>query len=117
MQSIAQNRKNGNTSDWNIHQTDLLIYHYGSGWSYGDIAKALGVTRSAVAGKVGRLVKVGELKGRGVVKLTKAQEQKIVEMRMNGFTYQDISKKMKKKNGTICSAIKRLKCRGRDMMK
>ncbi len=44
-----------NASEWTVAKADRLIQLHAKGWIYSDIAEALGVSRSAVAGKCKRL--------------------------------------------------------------
>lgn len=98
-----------NPALWKKEDSQKLEEMYQKGASAGEIAKALGKTRDAVAGRIRRLKKNKSLTPRN---WTEEDQLKLIEMHKAGATSFQMAYALRKSRGAIAGRIHRLQAEG-----
>jgi GcrA cell cycle regulator len=94
---------------WKQDEAEKLEEMYHKGASAGEIAKVLGKTRDAVAGRIRRLKQNKSLIPRN---WTQEEQLKLIEMHKAGSTSYQIAKALKKTRGAVSGRVHRLQAEG-----
>lgn len=95
---------------WKPEEDDELKGYYLKGMFYKDIAEAMGrgVTERSVSNRVDALRELGQLPLRENVRWTKLDNEKLTRLRQEGFSIEEIGKKMRRKPESVQAQLAHL---------